>query len=62
VVHSIQPRVLDQNIEAVQERPSRRVATGVGLGGVNDNSLLSVKSVANKIKRESDPMHDYGSN
>jgi hypothetical protein len=45
VVHSIQPRVLDQNIKAVQERPSRRAATGVGWSGVSDNSLLSVGGV-----------------
>ena len=42
VVHSIQPGVLDQNIEAVQEGPSGRAAAGVDLNGVNDNSLLSV--------------------
>jgi hypothetical protein len=42
VVYSIQPRVLDQNIKAVQERPSGRAAAGVGLSGVNDGSLLSV--------------------
>ena len=43
VFHSIQPGVLDQNIEAVQERPSGRAATGIGLSDVSDNSLLSVR-------------------
>ena len=42
VIHSIQPCVLDQNIEAVEERPSGRAAAGVGLSGVSDDNLLSV--------------------
>jgi hypothetical protein len=42
VVHSIQTRVLDQNIEAVKERPSRRAAAGISWSGVSDNSLLAV--------------------
>jgi hypothetical protein len=63
VVYSIQTGVLDQNIEAVEERPSRRAAAGVGLSGVNDNSLLlGVWSIGNKTKRENDLMHDYGGN
>jgi hypothetical protein len=45
VIHSIQPGVLDQNIEAVKKRPSGRAAAGVGLSGVNDSSLLSVHGV-----------------
>jgi hypothetical protein len=40
--HSIQPGVLDQNIEAVEERPSGRAAAGIGLSCGDDNSLLSV--------------------
>jgi hypothetical protein len=42
VVRSIQPGVLDQNIEAVEERPSGRAAAGIGLRGVSDSSLLPV--------------------
>ena len=42
MVHSVQPGVLDQNIQAVEERPSGRTAAGIGLGGVSDNSLLRV--------------------
>ena len=38
VVHSIQPGVLDQNVEAVEERPSGRAAAGVGFDGVNDTA------------------------
>jgi len=45
VRHSIQPRVLDQNIEAVEERASGRVAAGIGLDRVGDNSLLKFESV-----------------
>ena len=41
--HSIQPAVLDQNIEAVEERASGRAATGIGLGNVGDNRHLSVR-------------------
>jgi len=59
---AIQPGVLDQNIKAVQEGPSGRIAAGIGLDRVNDNSLLSVKSPVNKTKREGDLMHDYGGN
>jgi hypothetical protein len=63
VGHSIQPGVLDQNIKAVEERPSGRTAAGIGLVGVNDNSLLfSTGVVATKTKRESDLMHDYEGN
>jgi len=40
--HSVEPGVFDQNIKAVEERPSGRTATGIGLGGINDNSLLRV--------------------
>ncbi len=42
VVGSIQPGVLDQNIKAVEERPSGRAAAGIGLRGVSDSSLLPV--------------------
>jgi hypothetical protein len=45
VGHSIQSRVLDQNIEAVEERPSGRAAAGIGLSGVSDSSLLPVYGV-----------------
>lgn len=61
--HSVQPGVLDQNIEAVEKRPSGRAATGVDWSSVSDNSLLSVDgSVLNKPMRESDLTHDYVSN
>jgi len=43
VGYSIQSRVLDQNIEAVQERSSGGAAAGIGLDGVRDISLLSIK-------------------
>jgi len=36
VARSIQPGVLDQNIEAVQERASRRDAIGISLSGVRE--------------------------
>jgi hypothetical protein len=39
--YSIKPCVLDQNIEAMEKRPSGRAATGVSWSGVSDNSLLS---------------------
>ncbi len=42
MVHSIKPGVLDQNIEAVEERTSGGAATGIGLGGGKDDTLLSV--------------------
>jgi hypothetical protein len=42
VVRSVQPSVLDQNIEAVEERPSRGAAASIGLRGVSDSSLLPV--------------------
>jgi hypothetical protein len=63
VSHSIQPGVLNQNVKAVDERPCGRVTAGIGLDRVGDNSLLNkYESVANKTKRESDLMHDYGGN
>ena len=40
VIHSVQPRVLDQNVQAVKERPSGGATDSFGLTGVNDNSLL----------------------
>jgi hypothetical protein len=42
VVRSVQPSVLDQNIEAVEKRPSRGAAASIGLRGVSDSSLLPV--------------------
>jgi hypothetical protein len=42
VVRSVQPGVLDQNIEAVEKRPSRGAAASIGLRGVSDSSLLPV--------------------
>ena len=42
VVRSVQPGVLDQNVEAVEKRPSRGAAAGIGLRGVSDSSLLPV--------------------
>lgn len=42
VVDSIQPCVLDQNIEAVKKRPSGRAAAGISVSGGSDNSLLSI--------------------
>jgi hypothetical protein len=42
VGHSVEPGVLNQNIKAVEERPSRRTAAGFGLGGGSDSSLLWV--------------------
>ena len=63
VGHAIQPGVLDQNIKAVEERPSGLIAAGFGLSGGSDGSLLSdIGCVSNKIKREGDLMHDYGGN
>jgi hypothetical protein len=41
MIHPIKPRVLDQNIEAMEEGSRRRAAAGIGLGGGIDNSLLS---------------------
>jgi hypothetical protein len=41
VSRSIQPGVLNQNIEAVDERAGGRTAAGIGLDRVSDNSLLS---------------------
>ena len=43
VFHAVQPRVLDQNIKAVEKRSSGRAATGIGLGDVGDDRLLSVR-------------------
>jgi hypothetical protein len=67
VSHSIQPGVLHQNIETVEERPSASAAADIGLGGVRDNSLLSATECSHqdvhvKTKRLSDLMHDYGGN
>jgi hypothetical protein len=42
VVDSIQPCVLDQNIEAVKKRPSGRAAAGISVSGGSDSSLLSI--------------------
>jgi hypothetical protein len=42
VVHSIEPGVLDQNIEAMEERARGSAAAGIGWSGVSDNSLLSI--------------------
>ena len=42
VGYSVQPRVLDQNIEAVQKRPSGRATAGIDMRVVSDNSLLSI--------------------
>jgi hypothetical protein len=41
VGHSVEARVLDQNVEAVQKRSSGRAAAGIGCDGVSDNSLLA---------------------
>jgi hypothetical protein len=63
VVRSIQPRVLDQNIEAVEERPGGRAAVSIDLSDVGDNQAPLGKRVSvTKTKRESDSMHDYGGN
>jgi hypothetical protein len=43
VVHPVEPRVLYQDIEVVQEGPSGRAAAGIGLGGVSDKSVLPAK-------------------
>jgi hypothetical protein len=40
VVGSIQPRVLNEDVETVKERPRRRATSGIGLNGVRDNILL----------------------
>ena len=62
VVRPIQPRVLNEDIKTVEERPRGRAAASIGLSGVRDSSLLFDRSVAIKTKRESDLMHDYGGN
>jgi len=41
VIYTVKASVLDQNVEAVEERPRRRASAGIGLGGGIDNSLLS---------------------
>jgi hypothetical protein len=61
VVRAIQPRVFDENVEAVEERPRGRAAAGFGLSYVRDSSLL-VQSVNSKPMPESDLTHDYGGN
>jgi hypothetical protein len=43
VSHAVQPGVLHQNIEAVQERPSGRAAADIGWDRVGDNSLLTIR-------------------
>jgi hypothetical protein len=53
VIVSIQPAVLDENVETVEEGPRRRAAAGVNLSGVRDGSLLydgeSVPSLSRKV-------------
>ncbi len=46
VGHAIQPGVLDQNIKAVEERPSGLIAAGFGLSGGSDGSLLSASGAS----------------
>ena len=41
VARTIQPRVLDQNIEAVQERPGGRVPAGISLSRRDDSAASS---------------------
>ena len=53
VIVSVQPAVLDENVETVEEGPRRRAAAGVNLSGVRDGSLLydgeSVPSLSRKV-------------
>jgi len=40
MIRSVQARVLDQDVETVEERPSGRAAARINLNGVRDGSLL----------------------
>jgi hypothetical protein len=41
MVGSIEPRVLDEDVETVEERPRRRAPSGIGLNGGRNNILLN---------------------
>jgi len=45
VIYSVEASVLDENIEAMQERARRRATAGIGLGNGIDNSLLSRREI-----------------
>ena len=60
--NAIEPRVFDENIEAVDEGTGRRAASGIGLGRGGDCCLLELWSLRIKRMPESDLLHDYGGN
>lgn len=62
MVGAVQSRVLNEDIETVEESPRGRAAACVDLSGGGDGSLLFLTSFGNKRMPESDLMHDYAGN
>ena len=60
--NSIQPGVLDENVEAVEESARSRAPVGIGLGSDGNIHSLEIKRLRCKRMPESDLVHDYGSN
>ena len=61
--HTIETRVLDEDVQTVQECTRRRAAVSIGLCHVgNKLAPVELRVFTHKPMLESDRMHDYGGN